>query len=164
VPHYGRLFSEMQGGRDCPPSVKPSIYELFGAFLRFAQAAFIFIERAFFCTAVIGLRFTDAAATGLAAALAVLPAVFRFAAQKAFILSPCFFRCAAVNVRRFGAESGPIVSSETGRPAAFADDPKASIARFSLSRSKIKSVTMCSVDIHAKDSIPTHWSREPPSW
>jgi hypothetical protein len=25
-----------------------------------------------------------------------------------------------------------------------------------LSRSKIKSVTMCSVDIHAKDSIPTY--------
>jgi hypothetical protein len=48
--------------------------------LRFAQAAFIFTDKAFFCAAVMGLRF--AADAGIPAAFAVLPAGFRFAATK----------------------------------------------------------------------------------
>jgi hypothetical protein len=37
----------------------------------------------------------------LAAFLGLLAEAFFFAAQKAFILAACCFRCAAVNLRRF---------------------------------------------------------------
>jgi hypothetical protein len=49
------------------------------AFFLFAQDAFIFTDKAFFWAADMGLRF--AADAGIAAAFAVLPAAFRFAAQ-----------------------------------------------------------------------------------
>ena len=73
---------------------------------------------------------------------------FRFAAQYAFIRADCFFRCAALIPFLPCPASFPMAMDFGGRPRRFAPW-SASIARFSLSRSSIKSATISSVGIQA---------------
>jgi hypothetical protein len=74
----------------CKSEVTPTRERYLLAAFRFAQDAFIFTDRAFFCAADMGLRFR--AKGGATATFAVLPDAFRFAAQKAFIRAACRFR------------------------------------------------------------------------
>src|SRR5579863_824487 len=99
----------------------------------------------------MGLRFAPDAA-----AFAVLPAAFRFAAQKAFMRAACFFRSAAVKARRFvGSATLAVVTCVllAGLPRRLTGAPSASIARFSLSRSEIRRERICSVGILDEDII-----------
>jgi hypothetical protein len=85
------------------------------------------------------------------------PAYFDFclrrAAQKAFILSDCSLRAAALIGARFRrlaagfATAGACAAAPGGRPRRLTDPCNASIARLSRSRSATKSSTICSVCI-----------------
>jgi hypothetical protein len=81
-------------------------------------------------------------------------AAFFLPAQYFRIRSACCLRCAAVKVRFFlaGAAEAATVATVArgffgGRPRRFVGPCRASIARFSLSRSSIRSVRICSVGI-----------------
>ena len=71
---------------------------------------------------------------------------FRFAAQYAFIRSACALRRAALWRLRFGAE-GAVGTAFCGLPRRFAEPWRASMARFSLSRSAISRAMIWSVGI-----------------
>ena len=77
-----------------------------------------------------------------------LPAAFRFAAQYAFIRTPCALRWAELMVRRLRFTGTAIgagaatAASFGGLPRRLAGPPRTSMARFSLSRSAMSRARM----------------------
>ena len=101
----------------------------------------------------MGLRFVGAGAEVTAVTFAVLPALI--SAQRFFAPATMALRPAALSLRLRGrAGMGDTGAGGcpafAGRPRRFTGAPSASIARLSLSRSEIKSDTICSVDISDK--------------
>jgi hypothetical protein len=117
---------------------------VFAAFF-FAQDAFIFTDRAFFCAEDIGLRFVAEVAGAATVAFAVLPALIN--AHRFFVAATMALRPATprVRLRATGAGGGEAFA---GRPRRFTGSPSASIARLSLSRSEIRRDRICSVGIY----------------
>jgi hypothetical protein len=86
-----------------------------------------------------------------------------FAAQKAFILSACCFRCAVVKVRFFLTGAAAAVTLSTagaeatgffgGRPRRLVGPCRTSMARLSRSRSAMRRATISSVCIHGDISM-----------
>jgi len=89
-------------------------------------------------------------------------AFLRFA-QYAFMRSAWAFRCAPLRRFRLGPETSGAVGTAAffgGLPRCFVEPRRASIARFSLSRSAISRAMMCSVGIEflrlARGGWPVH--------